>query len=99
MAKDQKLSLNSMKISGPCGRLLCCLSYEHAFYNEQQRLLPQEGVRINFENETWKVTEVNMVAGQLKVTSEDGRLKTIPAAQFEKTDNQWRIKPPDNFKP
>jgi cell fate regulator YaaT (PSP1 superfamily) len=34
MAKDQNLSLNSMKISGPCGRLLCCLSYEHNFYNE-----------------------------------------------------------------
>lgn len=33
MAKDQNLSLNSMKISGPCGRLLCCLAYEYTFYN------------------------------------------------------------------
>ena len=33
MAKDQNLSLNSMKISGPCGRLLCCLAYEHCFYH------------------------------------------------------------------
>ncbi|WP_461248179.1 regulatory iron-sulfur-containing complex subunit RicT, partial [Treponema sp. R6D11] len=45
MAKDQKLSLNSVKISGPCGRLMCCLFYEYSFYSEQQRALPQEGVR------------------------------------------------------
>ena len=92
MAKDQKLSLNSMKISGPCGRLLCCLSYEHAFYCEQQRLIPQEGVRISYNSETWKVTEVNMVAGQLKLSAEDGRLMSMPAERFEKIDNQWRIK-------
>ena len=91
MAKDQKLSLNSMKISGPCGRLLCCLFYEHGFYSEQQRLLPMEGVRINHDNEVWKVTEVNMVAGQLKLGTEDGRVMTVAAAQFEKVDNHWKI--------
>ncbi|MDR1257290.1 MAG: hypothetical protein LBJ86_06045, partial [Spirochaetaceae bacterium] len=40
MAKDQGLSLNSMKISGPCGRLLCCLAYEQNFYAEQRRCMP-----------------------------------------------------------
>jgi cell fate regulator YaaT (PSP1 superfamily) len=82
-----------MKISGPCGRLLCCLFYEHGFYCEQQRLIPQEGIRINYENEAWKVTEVNMVAGQIKLGAEDGRLMTMPASRFERVDNQWRIKP------
>ena len=95
MAKDQKLSLNSMKISGPCGRLLCCLSYEHAFYCEQQRLNPQEGVRISYNGETWKVSEVNMIAGQLKLSAEDGRIMTMPAERFERVDNQWRIKQPN----
>ena len=93
MAKDQKLSLNSMKISGPCGRLLCCLSYEHGFYCEQQRLTPQEGTRIKHQNEVWKVTEVSMVAGQVKLGAEDGRLMTVPASQFERVDNHWCIKP------
>jgi len=92
MAKDQKLSLNSMKISGPCGRLLCCLFYEHGFYSEQQRLVPMEGAKISFKNEMWKVTEVNIVAGQIKLGAEDGRIMTVPAAQFEKVDNYWRIK-------
>ena len=43
MAKDQNLSLNSMKISGPCGRLLCCLAYEYGFYRDARRELPGRG--------------------------------------------------------
>ncbi|MCL2186068.1 MAG: hypothetical protein FWB86_09495 [Treponema sp.] len=92
MAKDQKLSLNSVKISGPCGRLLCCLFYEYNFYSEQQRNLPQEGMKVNFNNETWKIAEVNPVAGQIKLAAEDGRQINVPASQFEKIDNYWKIK-------
>jgi cell fate regulator YaaT (PSP1 superfamily) len=92
MAKEQNLSFNSMKISGPCGRLLCCLSYEHAFYSEQIRRLPPEGTRIHHDGETWSVFEVNMVSGQIKMSAPDGRQITIPADKFEQSDNHWRIK-------
>jgi len=92
MAKDQKLSLNSVKISGPCGRLLCCLFYEYGFYSEQQRNLPQEGMKIQHENEYWKVMEVNPIACQIKLVSEDGRQINIPACKFERVDNYWKIK-------
>jgi cell fate regulator YaaT (PSP1 superfamily) len=92
MAKDQNLSLNSMKISGPCGRLLCCLSYEHCFYNEQRRLMPPEGARISYEDTFWKVMEVNVVLGQLKLGAEDGRILTLPVTQFERIDNRWQVK-------
>jgi cell fate regulator YaaT (PSP1 superfamily) len=92
MAKDQNLSLNSMKISGPCGRLLCCLSYEHGFYNEQRRLIPQEGARINYEDALWKVAEVNVVVGYLKLSAEDGRQITLPASSFERVDNHWQVR-------
>lgn len=92
MAKDQKLSLNSVKISGPCGRLLCCLFYEYGFYSEQQRNLPQEGMKASFNNETWKISEVNPIACQIKLVHEDGRLMTVPACQFERVDNHWKIK-------
>ena len=92
MAKDQKLSLNSVKISGPCGRLLCCLFYEYGFYSEQQRNLPQEGMRIYHENDNWKVGEVNPIACQIKLVHEDGRQMTVPACKFEKVDNYWKIK-------
>jgi cell fate regulator YaaT (PSP1 superfamily) len=99
MAKDQNLSLNSMKISGPCGRLLCCLSYEHSFYNEQRHLIPQEGARINHEDTLWKVMEVNVVTGQLKLGAEDGRQITLSASQFERIDNRWAIKKELNPEP
>jgi cell fate regulator YaaT (PSP1 superfamily) len=92
MAKDQNLSLNSMKISGPCGRLLCCLSYENNFYTEQQRLMPQEGAWVSYENSTWKVCEVNMISGVVKIAHEDGRTVTLPSCRFEKTDSRWRAK-------
>lgn len=92
MAKDQNLSLNSMKISGPCGRLLCCLAYEHGFYSEQRRLIPPEGCKINYDNALWKVAELNLVLGVVKLSAEDGRQVTLPAFRFEKTEGKWQVK-------
>ncbi|GHV88050.1 hypothetical protein AGMMS50267_04100 [Spirochaetia bacterium] len=92
MAKDQNLSLNSMKISGPCGRLLCCLSYEHIFYSEQRKLIPQEGNKVSYENTLWKVIEVNVVSGTVVISNEDGRQLHFPAAQFEKVVGRWQVK-------
>jgi cell fate regulator YaaT (PSP1 superfamily) len=92
MAKDQNLSLNSMKISGPCGRLLCCLAYEHGFYSEQRRLIPQEGARIAYDNTLWKVIEVNVVLGIVKMSAESGRQITLPSTQFEKIEGKWQVR-------
>ena len=92
MAKEQNLSFNSMKISGPCGRLLCCLSYEYAFYSEQIHRVPQPGARVTYNNEQWTVTEANMVTGQVKMAGSDSRFVTIPAGNFEQADNRWRVK-------
>jgi len=92
MAKDQKLSLNSVKISGPCGRLLCCLFYEYGFYSEQQRNLPQEGMRISHSGESWRITEVNPITCQIKLSHDDGRQVSFPACKFERVENFWKIK-------
>lgn len=43
MAKEQNLSLSPTKISGLCGRLMCCLNYEHEYYEELQKVLPRVG--------------------------------------------------------
>jgi cell fate regulator YaaT (PSP1 superfamily) len=91
MAKDQNLSLNSMKISGPCGRLLCCLAYEHQFYGEQRRLIPPEGTRVSWEGASWKVAEVNIVMGKIKLNNDDGRVIQMPISAFEKTESRWII--------
>jgi cell fate regulator YaaT (PSP1 superfamily) len=92
MAKDQNLSLNSMKISGPCGRLLCCLAYEHCFYSEQRRLAPPEGSRVSYEGTVWRIIETNMLTGKLKLIAEDGRELLLPIKAFEKVEGKWRTK-------
>lgn len=91
MAKDQNLSLNSMKISGQCGRLLCCLSYEFDWYNEARKSLPNEGIRLSYDGTDFKITEVNPITGMVKMLGDDGRLLEVNAKRFYKDNNRWKI--------
>lgn len=91
MAKDQNLSLNSMKISGQCGRLLCCLSYEFDCYTEARKKLPQEGIRLFYDGTHFRVTEVNPLAEYIKILGEDGRLLEIGSHQLTQHEGKWRI--------
>lgn len=92
MAKDQNLSLNSMKISGQCGRLLCCLSYEFKWYSEARKSLPNEGVHIFYDGTNFRITDVNPLTQMIKMLGEDGRLLEIPAKRFEREGgNRWKI--------
>lgn len=91
MAKEQNLSLNSMKISGQCGRLLCCLSYEFDWYNEARKKLPSEGLRIFYDGTNFKITEVNPLTSMVKMLGEDGRLLEVNAKRFSKENNRWKI--------
>lgn len=91
MAKDQNLSLNSMKISGQCGRLLCCLSYEYDWYAEARKKLPNEGLRIFYDGTNFRVTEVNPLTAFVKMSGEDGRVLEIAASRFINSDGHWRI--------
>ncbi|AEE17753.1 regulatory iron-sulfur-containing complex subunit RicT [Treponema brennaborense] len=91
MAKDQNLSLNSMKISGQCGRLLCCLSYEYDWYTEARKKLPNEGLRIFYDGTNFRVSEVNPLNGLVKMSGEDGRLLEIAGTRFVQQDGRWKI--------
>ena len=91
MAKDQNLSLNSMKISGQCGRLLCCLSYEFDWYNEARKNLPNEGIRLSYDGTDFKITEVNPLTNMVKMLGDDGRLLEVNAKRFFKENNRWKI--------
>jgi cell fate regulator YaaT (PSP1 superfamily) len=99
MAKDQNLSLNSMKISGPCGRLLCCLAYEHNFYNEQRRQIPPEGARLSYDGTQWRVQEANVILGRLKLSGDDGRVLDLPASAFERIEGRWQFSEPKTSGP
>ncbi len=91
MAKDQNLSLNSMKISGQCGRLLCCLSYEYDWYNEARKKLPSEGIKLFYDGTDFRITEVNPLTCMVKMTGDDGRLLEVNASRFYKENNRWKI--------
>ena len=91
MAKDQHLSLNSMKISGQCGRLLCCLSYEFDWYNEARKKLPSEGIHVYYDGTNFKITEVNLLTSMVKMMGDDGRLLEVNAKRFVKDNNKWKI--------
>jgi len=91
MAKDQNLSLNSLKISGQCGRLLCCLSYEHDWYCEERKSLPNEGIRLFYDECNFRVTEVNPLTRMIRLQGEDGRVLEIPSSRMSRVDGKWRI--------
>lgn len=75
MAKEQGLSLNPTKISGACGRLMCCLKYEQEAYEDLLRTTPKQGAIVMTPDGRGRVTEVNLLTGTLKVRldqAEDG---------------------------
>ena len=96
MAKEQNLSLNSMKISGPCGRLLCCLAYEYDFYREVKRNIPSEGNRLRLDGQICKIIDVNVLSRMIKAVDSEGRHLTIPfcAVKGRGEKNEWYAETP-----
>ncbi len=73
MAKDQGLSLTPHKISGACGRLMCCLRYEVDFYRDQKMRLPRPGSPVDTAEGPGTVVDVNLVSEKCIVELGDGR--------------------------
>ena len=71
MAKEQSLSLNSTKISGNCGRLMCCLRYEHQTYEEEIRLTPPVDSVVKTPDGIGTVCETSPLVGTIKVRLND----------------------------
>ena len=71
MAKEQGLSLNPTKISGTCGRLMCCLKNEHNVYEELLKITPKMGaIVVTPDGDKGKVEDVNLITGKLRVKAE-----------------------------
>ena len=75
MAKDQSLSLNPTKISGICGRLFCCLKYEHDVYVEAIEKVPPVGAIVKVDGNQGKVIETNPLLEQAKIEFNDKTIK------------------------
>ncbi|MEA4911070.1 MAG: stage 0 sporulation family protein [Oscillospiraceae bacterium] len=67
MAKEQGKSLNPTKISGTCGRLMCCLKYEQNVYDEMIKLIPRNGTIVKTADGEGSVIEANVLKGQVRV--------------------------------
>ena len=77
MAKVQNLPLNPSKISGLCGRLMCCLGYEYASYRESSRGLPRMGSQIKTDHGKGKVIGINPLKRTVTVDLGEGKIKSI----------------------
>ena len=84
MAKEQGLSLNTVKISGTCGRLMCCLKYEQAAYDYLLKHTPKNGALVDTPDGKGVVTDSNLLTGMLKIRL-DRHPDAAPAA-FHRRD-------------
>jgi hypothetical protein len=82
-AKDQKLStLNPAQISGSCGRLMCCLRYEHEFYVQSRKRFPKEGKVLTTAIGEEKVVSNDIFRDLVTLRTAGGEARTIPLAQL-----------------
>jgi cell fate regulator YaaT (PSP1 superfamily) len=82
VAKDQKLSLNPSQISGACGRLMCCLRYEHEFYVQSRRRFPKEGKILRTKLGEEKVVSCNIFHETVALRSVEGDTRIVPLAEL-----------------
>ncbi len=83
LAKDQGLSLNPAQISGCCGRLMCCLMYEHKTYVEARRRFPREGKTLRTSLGEEKVVGVEILKETVTLRSAQGERRTISLEELK----------------
>ncbi len=92
LAKDQHLSLNPSQISGGCGRLLCCLKYEHEFYVAARKRFPREGKMLEAARGPEKVIAVDIFRERVFLRNEEGS-RIIPLVQLREEMEQAALHP------
>jgi cell fate regulator YaaT (PSP1 superfamily) len=84
VAKDQRLSLNPAQISGACGRLMCCLRYEHEFYVQSRKRFPKEGKLLITSRGEEKLLAIDIFRERLTMRSAEGEIRMISLADFNR---------------
>jgi cell fate regulator YaaT (PSP1 superfamily) len=83
MAKEQGLILDPNKISGPCGRLLCCIAYEELIYKEFLKELPKIGNKLEIKGETYKILKYNIFQKVVYLENKEGNVVTVPVEEIK----------------
>jgi cell fate regulator YaaT (PSP1 superfamily) len=84
VAKDQRLSLNPAQISGACGRLMCCLRYEHEFYVQSRKRFPKEGKILTTAKGEEKLMAIDIFHERLTLRTAEGETRIVPLAEFNR---------------
>jgi cell fate regulator YaaT (PSP1 superfamily) len=84
VAKDQRLSLNPSQISGACGRLMCCLRYEHDFYVQSRKRFPKEGRMLVASRGEEKVMANDIFNDRVTLRGLDGETRVVPLAELKR---------------
>ena len=97
MAKTQQLALNVEKLSGMCGKLMCCLKYEENDYKELTAGLPKMGSQVEYDGMVYRLTSMNVMKQEAKLENREQvlfisldnlREKAIPRKGFVQQNNQ-----------
>ena len=84
VAKDQRLSLNPAQISGACGRLMCCLRYEHEFYVQSRKRFPKEGKLLVTSLGEEKLLSIDIFNERLTLRSAEGDMRVVGLVEFNR---------------
>ena len=84
MAKEQGLILDPNKISGPCGRLLCCLNYEYEGYKEFLKDLPRPGSRLSVNEESFKILKYNIFQKVAYLENKEGTIIPVDIEELKR---------------
>ena len=88
-AKNQMLSLNVSKLSGQCGKLICCLNYEDDIYTVEKEKYPHIGTEVRYEDKTYKVSSFNIISEKVRLDSEED-IVFLPLKEVNKLLNAKR---------
>lgn len=95
-AKNQMLAINIPKLSGHCGKLICCLKYEDDVYSEERKNFPELGTKLFIDKTEYTVTSVNIISQVVKIENDED-VKFIPLEDLKK-QTRWRRKREDDQK-
>ena len=96
-AKNQMLAINIPKLSGQCGKLICCLKYEDESYTVERAKYPELGSKLFLDNVEYTITAVNIISGIIKIENQED-VKFIPYDDLKKTAKFRKPKTKDDKK-
>lgn len=87
-AKNQMLAINIPKLSGHCGKLICCLKYEDDVYSEERKKYPELGTKLFIDKTEYTVTGVNIISSVVKIENDED-VKFLPMEELNK-QARWK---------